>query len=203
MMTFIIILAVLAGVYVGCSVFERKALKKPVIVHGATPEQLAEADELGALSKAAQRIVAQYRVLPEELQMEDVLPMVKALDLKYGVSSVDSHFTVPKYSDETLKKYREQYYSSRLLDYDNYVPRQQYLFSWDSPKAECKHLDGCDFPEYRSLYEAILEADRAKKEQDRALEIAGVQHDLDAVQALIGRFREETTIMKSVTKELS
>lgn len=200
-MTFIIILAVLAGVYVGCSVIERKSLKKPVTAH-ATPEQLAEADELAGLSNAAQRIVHQYRALPVELQLDDVLPMVKALDLKYGVSEVNSHFTVARYSDKELDSMLKDYIAS-FYDNNRRYPSQQYLFSWSGSKGDCQHQDGCEYPEYAAMHDAMTKALDAKREQDRALEIAGVQHDLDAVETIINRFRTETTVMKEVTKELS
>lgn len=198
-MTFIIILAVLAGVYVGCSAIERKSLKKPAI---AAPEQIAEVDELSGLSKAAERIVVQYRALPEELQMDDVLPMVKALDLKYGVNEVNSHFTVARYSDNELDSMFSDYIDS-FYDSNRRYPSQQYLFSWSGSKGDCQHQDGCEYPEYTALHDAMTQALDAKREQDRALEIAGVQHDLDAVAALVERFRTETTVMHEVTKELS
>lgn len=178
--------------------------KKGQVSAGATPEQIEEAEELASLSEAAQHVVHEFRGLPEELQTDDIMSMVKALDLKYGVASVNSHFSVKKYTDAHLERYREQYRRSRLYgSYDNYMPEQKYIFSWGNSDGKCDHDEMCDYFEYVALREAIRDAKIAKREQDRALEIAGVQHDLDAVASLTARLREETGIMKSVTKELS
>lgn len=192
-------LAIVAGVYI------KNQPKKGQVSSGPTPEQIALAEELDGLSEAAQHIVHQYRVLPEELQIDDVLPMVKALDVKYGKTAVDTHFQVAQYSEEQLKAYRDRYYrASYHRDYDIYVPRQKYFFSWSGQKDNgCQHLKDCEYFEYRALHEVILEATKAHREKERALEIAGVQHDLDAVEFLTARLREETGIMKSVAKELS
>lgn len=192
-------LAIVAGVYI------KNKPKKGQVSAGATPEQIAEAEELADLSDAAQRIVHQYRALPEELQIDDVLPMVKALDVKHGRTAVDTHFQVAQYSEEQLKSYRDKYYrSSYHRDYDLYVPRQQYFFSWSGQKDNgCQHLKDCEYFEYRALHEVILEATKAHREKERALEIAGVQHELNAVESLTARLREETGIMKAVAKELS
>lgn len=198
-----ILLAIFGLAIITCVYLNHKP-KKVEVPSGPTPEQIAKAEELDNLSEASQHIVHQYRALPEELQIDDVLPMVKALDVKYGVSTVNAHFNVAQYTEAELAKKREYFleYSMYGSRYDPY-PSQRYVFSWSGSKGDCQHQEDCEYFEYRALHEAILEATKAHREKERALEIAGVRHDLDAVQSLTARLREETGIMKAVAKELT
>lgn len=146
-------------------------------------------------SEPGRRIVEKSKSLPIELQGDDVAGMVKALDIKYGIEAVNNHFRISDYAP------------AGAIAYDVHGKEfpglfKTYVFSWQGTNT-CKHLKMCKFPEYRKMAVAIEQVEIAKKEQDRALEVAGVQHDLDAIESWTNRLREEREIMNEITKELS
>lgn len=149
------------------------------------------------LSEPAGRIVKKAAELPTDLQFEDVKSMVTALDIKYGVQAVNDHFRVSSYepSRKSGVSYEESGHRYPTL-FDEYV------FSWHGDR-NCDHIKGCKFPEYRSMAMTIEQVQLAREEQERALEISGVQHNLDAIESWTERLREERNIIRTITKELS
>lgn len=149
------------------------------------------------LSEPAKRVVKKAATLPVDLQFQDVRSMVTALDIKYGRQAVDDHFRVSSY--EPSRKSGVSYEESG----DRYPGLfDEYVFSWHGDR-NCKHLNGCKFPEYRRMMIAIEQVEIAREEQERALEISGIQHNLDAIESWTNRLREERSIITEITKELS
>lgn len=71
-------------------------------------------------------------------------------------------------------------------------------FSWDT---RCDHKN-CAFSVYHSIHSEIKNLIKARKEQEHVLAVANVQHDLDEVNLLTARLREERILTNDVTKEL-
>lgn len=164
-------------------VLTRKENKTPVLTKKDT----------NGLSEPAKRIVEKYNSLPADMRGEDVLSMVKALDVKHGVKDANDHFRVNDYG-------------SQDLDYATYGSQfptlfSEYAFSWNGGRA-CKHQNDCKFTEYRSMMTVMHQVETAKREQDRAFEIAEVQPDLDAIESWKERLRVEERIMNEITKEI-
>ena len=147
-------------------------------------------------SEPARRIVDKSKSLPIELQGDDVAGMVKALDIKYGIQAVNDHFRISDYKPAWDIPYEE-----KGREYPNLFTK--YVFSWHGNRS-CDHFKTyCKFPEYRKMAVAIEQVEAAKKAQDRALEIGGVQHNLDAIEAWTNRLREERNIINEITEELT
>lgn len=145
------------------------------------------------LSAASRSIMKHWDELPKDSRPdEDILSMLKALDIKYGVNEVNNHFRISDVGDYSYERNGHLYPS--LF--------QDYVFSWKSHDG-CKHQTACKFPEYKPLATSIHQVNEAAKAQARALQVAGVQHNIDAVARLTDRMRSEREIIESVTKELT
>lgn len=116
MITFLIIMAVLVSVFIGCGFAENKVLKKSKRVMAIEPKTV--------LSWPAGEIVKWYNKLPDDMQFEDITDMVKALDLKYGVERVNGHF-------------------SKVIESNSYPYRHDIIHSWKQNRIGCEHLDDC------------------------------------------------------------
>lgn len=134
-----------------------------------------KAVEGSGLSKMSDYILDAYESLPEEYKaFDDLKSMLKALDVKYG--NTDRHF-FPDFDDD--------YYGYRARD-------------------KCAHRQGyCDYFEYQAIRNEITELRNAHKDKERAIELAGIEPDLNNLEAFRARLREETLIAKQIVKEIS
>lgn len=134
-------------------------------------------------STAAKKIVSLYNQVPEASRpYGDIKEMLSALDLKYGIDDVNKHYRNTNRTYDGLKT----------------------EFAWYPRDCYHKH-DGytaCKYPEYIEIAKALESIISAHKKQQRALEIAGVQGNLDMVKQFTEQARQETKIIDSVTKEL-
>lgn len=150
-------------------------------------------NERKGLSAPAKSVMKSWDELSDDNRPdEDILSMLRALDIKYGVTAVNNHFRVSDIGNYSYEHDGGRYTSL----FENYK------FSWKSLDG-CDHGKRCKFPEYKALADSINGVVKAAKEQAHALEISGVQHNLDAITRVTERMRSEREIIESVTKELS
>lgn len=128
------------------------------------------------LSKTSRRIVKEFKRIPDASKpypVESLYAALHALDVAHP--EVDRHF--------------------RWMDpYDGGSS-----FSWYGGDAGHRN---CEHQEYYSLHLEIDKLISSIQEREQALAVAGVQANLDRVKELTDAIRQETKIVKQVTKEL-
>jgi hypothetical protein len=154
-----------------------------VVCFGGPKKEVAEpktryglpTSQFNELSWPAQQVIIAYNSLPADSKTgEDLYPVLKALDLKHGKNNLN---VLCGLGDGAWRN-----------EWPYYV----------------KHLGrGGILTEYYNMYKAIEAIKDAKKAQDRALEIAGVQSDLDQVKDITARLRAEAQLIKDVTKDMT
>lgn len=135
-------------------------------------------------SRAANAVLSEYNSLPAEYQKGNIESIVDALDVKYGIERVGAHYSHYYYNSDPWTAHKEQCNGIH--------------YSYKSFRR-----DLCVAPEYYEMYEEIkaLKADIAK--QKKEIEIAGVQHELDAIGELMEGLRQERAIVRDVTREIT
>lgn len=183
------IIAIIAGVAFGLFMHNLH----PMAAALSERKSKALPENKSRLSAPAKSVMKSWDELSDDNRPdEDILSMLKALDLKYGITTVNNHFRVSEMGNYSYERDGGRYPS--LFD--------TYKFSWKSLDG-CDHGKRCRFSEYKALADSINGVVKAAKEQAHALEISGVQHNLDAVARVTERMRSEREIIESVTKELT
>lgn len=131
------------------------------------------------MSGASKQLLREYNALPEPNRpYADLKSMLIALDVKHGIRNVNRHYTA-------------------MLDGFNW-----HNTSYDGNRLyKCNH-NKCAYSEYYAIHEAINAIKTALDEQAHKLAVAGVQADLDQINILTARLREESKLISDVTKEL-
>lgn len=133
-----------------------------------------------SMSQPAHRIMKLYNQVPESSRpYGNIKEMLKALDLKHGINEVNKH------------------YSNTSRTYDGLSTK----FAWH-PSNCYQHAQKCEYKEYVNIASALEDIIDAYKRQERALEIAGVQNNLDLIEQFTQAANDERKIIDSVTKEL-
>lgn len=128
------------------------------------------------LSYPAEWVLKAYNELPKANRpFGNIHNIVKALDVKYGVDSVNSHFS--GYRGNT--------------------------HSWDM--CECSYYGnrGCNYGEYKDMYDEIVNIKLALAEHEHALAVAGVENGLQMTEQFMEALRQERQIITETTKELT
>jgi hypothetical protein len=160
----------------------KKVKGKPNPVIESKPEPVE-------LSWAGNEVRETYNKLPEDKQpYSDIDYVLSALDIKYGIDNVQSHFREWYEDDDSYGFGRGRYYDHPL-----------YYNTWS---CMCKE-NACIYPEYREMYLVCQEMHSNIAAQERALEVAGVADGLAMASALTEKLREENQIIIGVTKELT
>jgi hypothetical protein len=136
--------------------------------------------EVSTFSWPAQRILEEYTKLPEANRpYANLTYILQAMDTKYLLKKVNDHFSsFPYYTEGTR------------------------VFKWDIHSVgSCPET--CTFRPYRDLYDGIKSIREALAEQQHALAIAGVADGLSSAEQMLERLREESRMVREVTKELT
>lgn len=138
------------------------------------------------LSYPARWLLEQYYELPEANRpYGDMKRIVRALDVKHGVDTMNSHFAGYKYvSGRQRPDWSNGWTGSNCYEHNNTNPR-------------CKGKD------YLELRNAMNDISEALGEQEYALALAGVQDGIGEAKSLMEKFREEKELINKVTKELT
>lgn len=132
--------------------------------------------ERKSLSRPSLMLVKEYRALPlNNRPYENILNIVKALDVKYGIKEVTSHFSRSGYEGGSVH-------------------------TWN---CRCYRAEVCPHKEYLYLHGGISKIAEAIADQQHALEVAGVEDGLSEVEELTNRLREEHEIIQQVTSALT
>lgn len=144
-------------------------------------------DTVAGLSKPASRIMERYLQLPEDKRPAiNLRAVLMALDKRVTKENADVHFL-----DNT---------------YSNMYPSWSWTFHSRKVTVGCggsgSHWDDkkCDYQGYRSLWKEIDEMVEAHIAQEYAVHKSGI--DVSDVSLITERVREETNIIKQVTKEI-
>lgn len=134
-------------------------------------------NELSTFSDPSKAILKAYNALPEANRpYGDIRSVLHAYDVKYGIKEANEHFGT--------------------YDYD-----LGSRFSWEC--LDKRYGYSCDYAEYQKLNKAIKEIQKALDDQQKAIEIAGVQDGLEEAQRLMAELRREKEIITETTKELT
>jgi hypothetical protein len=121
------------------------------------------------LSTPSRRLLYRYRHLPKAYRPDvELLPILKALDVKAGKNSPYEHYT----------KYES--------------------FKWH----DCGSHHVSPFREYSTFNKEITSIEKAIAEREQLARESKITHNLDNVDLITQRLREESTIIRQVTKEL-
>lgn len=135
----------------------------------------ASRKELSGSSWASKELVKEYYNIPEHNRpYANIKAVVKALDTKYDVAEVNSHF--------------------RRRGYKNSYP------AWD---CGCYSTDRCRFGDYKTLRVSFKSIVDALADQQYQLALSAVEDGLNEAGTLMDRLREEKNLITQVTKELT
>lgn len=128
------------------------------------------------MSAASKQIYNAYNKLPAESRTYgDIANVLRALDVKHGVAKVNTHF-----QDDYSTRFNWSHSCNR--------------YSYDKRR--------CPMSEYTQINESISDIVKARAEQKHAMQVAAIAGDLNEVEQVIARLREERNLLMSVTKEL-
>lgn len=162
--------------------------------------------QLPRLSVSAQLVLRAFNELPEANRPAfDIVPMLQALDIKYGRDRATDHMTYEVWDDFFAEQERVRWRS----DFDECSCRASYDYEgWLDPR-DVEDVD-CRMPEYAALMqeieavqEALLEQEHAQRMHERAVELAGIAVTLRSVEDLTAALRAERRIVDEVTEMLA
>lgn len=137
--------------------------------------------ELQTFSWPSQAILKEYRALPVGNQFGNIESILRALDVSAGIENANKHF---------MKK---------THGYDSMGYRTtNWKHAWS---CECYNVGSCDFEKYWSLHNEIKGIKKDLAEQEYALQLAGVSHELSLADTLIENMRKDRGIIRDVTKK--
>lgn len=164
-------------------------------VQGPKSPEAIEKKKRDDLSWPAQEVMKSNDLLEGDSRIVDLEGYFRALDVKYGgIESVNAHYAS---SGNGYYSWYNCPQTRRWLDSDRnrYSPTGIYLTKKDFPCAQCD--------EYKSIEEEIQKLISAQAEQKRAMEIAGVQFDLDRRAEIMAHLRNERQVTTEVTREIT
>lgn len=178
-----IFLAVFGTVAVGYQTRKPEALseKESLVVPSI------EAPEPKRISSPGKKLMELISKVPaEHLPSTDLESIIEALDIKYDYPSVYH------YATDVHNGYGRAYFDWHCRCW---VFREGMI-----PKGKIRYCKL--YPEYTQLYLEVNGVLEEVEAQRRALEIAGIQHNLDRVAEITEHFRNEREIVKTTTKEI-
>lgn len=131
------------------------------------------------MSWPSKQIIKEYNLLPKENQvLGDIVSTLHALDVKHVINRVNNHFYHINYGR-----------------------------NWDKPSTWCgsmvtRHSDSCEYVDYINLHNAVLDIRKALNARNHRMAIDSVSGDLDAFNMQLAALRQESDIIKQVTKDL-
>jgi len=172
----IVFLVIVGGVYGFVNIVTLGDAHKSLMRH----RPAALRSRVGRLSWPSRQVLREFNALPVDSQRGiDLLPIVEALDIKYGRDKLDQHFL------DTIWK---QYGWKKSGDYDCRYQGHRGRYCIGNEHLELrKKIDG--------IKQSLAEQDAAA----RLLSIAG---DMDALAAVHQRLKEEREILDKTTKEM-
>lgn len=121
-------------------------------------------------SWAGRQLLEMNQKLPIEHRVDGLTRIIKALDTKYMIKTVDEHFVSREYYEGVIKRI------------DGHA---------------CHGI--CPMKEYKDIYKGIQAVKDALFTQKRAVEINSVKHDLDDVDDYIAKFKQEVEMIGETT----
>lgn len=160
---------------------------------------------LDDLSVPSWKILKENDALDSINKSDDLERVLKALDIKYNKHTVNSHLCATAYIAQRNPNYNTVLWTCKCM-----VPYSKdevaNLRGMDYHRAVAKNKKASSecllFPEYRRLYIDVVSVRRAAAEQARAAQLSSVQHDLDEIEFVSQKYRDEAKIISQTTKEL-
>jgi len=156
------------------------------------------------------QVVKAFEELPESMRPSiDIVAAVKALDFKYNSDSVNHHFPY-----EIVKNINGSVHCQCVTGRNSNGNNRYYSDDYNLPDSEfrknkrhqeCQKFEGSYttlLSEMSHIRREITLQERALKDQERAVLLAGMKGDLDSVKSITEHFRNERAIISDTTSEI-
>lgn len=135
------------------------------------------------MSWASEQVLKEYNALPEESQpYGDITETLRALDTKHDRNLLNGHFYLPAYEWGTARPNGGGY---------SWIGASQMQVDPETGEDVRHEHHGCIGSEHYALHVAIADITKAIRDKEKALELAGVQHELQQVPSLLEALKME------------
>lgn len=143
-----------------------------------------EGRDASPMSWASEQVLKAYKALPESSQIYgDITETLRALDTKHDKGLLNSHFYLPADEWGTARPNGGAY---------SWIGRSEGLAVDPVSGEDRRHQHhGCIGSEHYALHLAIADIRKALRDKEKAIELAGVQHELGQVPSLLEALKME------------
>lgn len=185
----------LGGLWIGCLVataflkarFHAKIRALEVSLDAMPDIVFAEAKGDSTLSWASQQVLKEYKGLPGESQTYgDIEGTLRALDTKHDRHLLNAHFYLGP------EEFQNQNGFTTWEGGNSWIGVKEGVNIDNGVRSDRRHQHhGCIGSEHYALHLAITDIHDAIKAKEKAIELAGVEHELKQVPSLLEALKNE------------